>query len=132
MYTFGATNPDSWVDLTATFPADETAFRQRFILQAVLRALNDPTTAQVVGSDRACGLLHIQRDGANMSPRIPALVYFTGGSAADTELRPIMYWSLPFPFPVRPADVLNTHFPGDADATPAQDWTFEILLGPEI
>lgn len=129
-----ASNVDSWDEQTMSIPiSGEKAFTQRMLILMVLRAINAPTAVQIPDTTRASTWCILERSGQQASIHTPTRIYGLGATGqSDAESAPMAWWNNPFHVPVRGGDNITVFVPGDADATPIQDWELECLFGPEL
>lgn len=127
-------NVDGWDEDFVTLPTTGSkAFTRRRIEQMILRGTTSPATAQIPDSLRAASYTFVTRGGQDVSPHVPTRVFVTSlGGNSNTANIPIMWWHNPFPDPVRGGDALTVLIPGDANASPVQDWELSILCGKEL
>lgn len=133
LLTYQSPNVESWQLETLLFPSmGEFAFTRRMIRSITLMAVNSYATLQAGNNQRIGTYLFLTRDGQQKSTVLPAAFIWTGITTSDEEERPMAYWHEPFAYPARGGDGMTIHVPGDADATPVQDWELYIELGEEL
>ncbi len=134
LLTYTSPNVDSWQEETLLLPSmGEFGFTRRMVHTILMRAINRPTSIQVFNNQNIGTYLFLTRDGQQKSSIISTRLFWVGvpGGGDDEEL-PMALWHNPFPFPVRGGDGMTINTPGDADATPIQDFELYIELGPEL
>lgn len=126
-------NVNSWRRETFTVPnTGKNGFQRRNLERLVLLATNGPATSQLIKTDFSATFAFLTRRGQNVTLHVPARIYFTSNTDGnDVESSPIAWWDHPFPLPVRGGDDLTVFVPGDANATPTQDWELHMLFGNE-
>lgn len=127
-------NIDGWVEdvMNALPTTGNLAMNRRHLIELTLFATNSPSTAQLGEDSRASTYFFITRRGQRVTQRVMAPIHMHGGGGSNTANRPMAHWLNPLPFPLRGGDVLNILIPGDANATPTQDWEINALFGREL
>lgn len=132
-----SSNTNSWADIEMVMPVagnNVLAVNRRQLLHVTLRAISAPTTAQFGSTENISSYLLITRKGQNVTPHIFTQVFQTGlaGGGLDAQDLPVAQWINPLAFPLRGGDEVHVLVPGDANATPIQDWQLQVLLGAEL
>lgn len=129
-----ASNVDSWDNQTLVIPnSGEKGFTRRALQLMVLRATNGAATAQLSSDANVATHAVLSRGGKSVSIHIPSRLYISGiVQQGDTEGSPLCWWNNPFVDAVRGGDSITIFVPGDADATPIQDWELELQFGREL
>ncbi len=128
-----SSNVNSWLEETMTIPqTTNLGINRRRILLMSVRATTVASTPQILPVDRAASYFFFTRNGKVVTPHVMAPLYLMAFPTGNTEALPIAQWINPPIPPIRGGDILTILVPGDADATPAQDWELNMYLGPEL
>ncbi len=134
-YACTSDNVNSWTEETFQLPANGApqSMRRRFLLYMSFHAVNVPATLQVAPAENIGTYFFIKRGARVITPKMMAILYHVGVATAsgDLETLPTASWTNPLNFALLGGDVITVAIPGDADATPNQDWQLDILMGPE-
>ncbi len=135
LFSATSANVDSWSEEILTLPSgDELGFRRRRIISIDCRATASAATSQLSGTifDYAT-YCFLSRLGKAVTPHVMTRIYRTAkGPGTDLEIAPIFQWLNPFLSPARGGDSLTVLIPGDANATPTQDWEINVMMGKEL
>lgn len=131
---FTSPNVDGWQLEQLLLPTmGENAFTRRMCKSIFLISSNSPTTEQFSSEKRVASHVSVFTEGnQRKSMRVLAVFYRVGLVGNNFENVPCCQWINPFDFPLRGGDRMEVLVPGDADATPVQDWELTIELGPEL
>jgi len=127
---FTQSDINGWLLVTAQIPSNPF-FAEAILGRVSMHATSVAATLQYGVDNRLCSYTIIDRGNNFVTPRVYAPLYTSSlGGNVDTELIPVCFWDFPFKVPVRPLDKIGFLVPGDADATPTQDWAFELECLP--
>ncbi len=134
LLTYTSPNVQSWQKEVLLLPTiGEFAFTRRMIHSITLISTARPATVQVFNNQRIGSYIFLTSSGQQKSTIVPtAFLWFGLAPDGDDEELVMAFWHNPFPFPARGGDGMTILVPGDADATPTQDWELYIELGAEV
>ncbi len=129
-----ASDVDSWTELGFDIPTkDPQSFVRRRLLHMTMRAVSSAATSQILATQFITTHTFIVRKGQTVTPHIQSSFFgHYGVASSDSEGLPICQWVSPFNFPLRGGDCITVNIPGDANASPTQDWRLEMLFGAEL
>lgn len=123
VFTFD--NVNSWAELDCVVPA--TDFERGLPLwRLVLRAKGAASTAQFATGDNMATYAVQVRAGENISSHVVEAIRRGGVIGGDFETTSMVMWTNPFRELIRAGDTIRILCPGDANASPIQDW--EVTL----
>ncbi len=127
-------NLNSWSLETLLLPFDgNSGINRRNLLMMCFFATTAPSSLQFLREWNISTFFTVSRGGQLVSARIHTQIFVTSaGSSSDSASNPNAQWINPLPFPLRGGDIISTMVPGDANATPVQDWEINCMFGPEL